>query len=59
MKRRYDDNICPRCNARDSKVTDGRLGEIVCQNCGLVFEERIIDDTYEKRQKINQTLSKK
>ena len=50
MKRRYDDNICPRCNARDSKVTDGRLGEIVCQNCGLVFEERIIDDTYEKRQ---------
>ena len=50
MKRRYDDNICPRCSARDSKVTDGRLGEIVCQNCGLVFEERIIDDTYEKRQ---------
>ena len=50
MKRRNDDNICPRCNARDSKVTDGRLGEIVCQNCGLVFEERIIDDTYEKRQ---------
>ena len=50
MKRRYDDNICPRCKACDSKVTDARLGEIVCQNCGLVFEERIIDDTYEKRQ---------
>ena len=49
MKRRYDENICPRCNARDSQVTDGRNGEIVCQNCGLVFEERIIDDTYEKR----------
>ena len=49
MKRRYDENICPRCNARDSQVTDGRNGEIVCQNCGLVFEESIIDDTYEKR----------
>jgi transcription initiation factor TFIIB len=46
---RIEENICPRCNARDSKVTDSRSGEIVCQNCGLVFEERIIDDTYEKR----------
>ena len=46
---RYNDNICPRCGARDSKVTDNRNGEIVCQNCGLVFEERLIDDTYEKR----------
>ena len=44
-----EDNICPRCGARDSQVTDNRSGEIVCQNCGLVFEERIIDDTYEKR----------
>ena len=47
--KRYDENICHRCNARDSKVTDKRNGEIVCQNCGLVFEERLIDDTYEKR----------
>ena len=46
---RLNDNICPRCTARDSKVTDNRYGEIVCQNCGLVFEERLIDDTYEKR----------
>ena len=46
---RINDNICPRCTAHDSKVTDNRYGEIVCQNCGLVFEERLIDDTYEKR----------
>ena len=44
-----NNNICPRCQAKDSQVTDIRNGEIVCQNCGLVFEERIIDDTYEKR----------
>lgn len=46
---RRDENICSRCNARDSQVIDNKNGEIVCQNCGLVFEERIIDDTYEKR----------
>ena len=44
-----DENICPKCGSRDSQVTDNRSGEIVCQCCGLVFEERIIDDTYEKR----------
>ena len=52
---RHNDNICPRCNARDSKVTDNRYGEIVCQNCGLVFEERLIDDTYEKRNFSNES----
>lgn len=42
-------NICSRCEAFDSYVTDFKSGEIVCKNCGLVLEERIIDDTYEKR----------
>ena len=42
-------SICYRCKAHDSYVTDFKSGEIVCQNCGLVLEERIIDDTYEKR----------
>ena len=42
-------NICTRCRAIDSYVTDFKSGEIVCKNCGLVLEERIIDDTYEKR----------
>ena len=42
-------NICTRCIAIDSYVTDFKSGEIVCKNCGLVLEERIIDDTYEKR----------
>ena len=36
-KMRRDENICMRCNARDSQVTDNRNGEIVCSNCGLVF----------------------
>ena len=42
-------SICTRCRAIDSYVTDFKSGEIVCKNCGLVLEERIIDDTYEKR----------
>ena len=44
-----DDNKCRRCGAKDSEVVDTKNGEIVCQHCGLVFEERIIDEIYEKR----------
>ena len=40
---------CRSCGAENSLVTDFTQGEIVCDNCGLVLEERIIDDTYEKR----------
>ena len=47
--KRIDENICPRCKGHNSEVTDYRNGNIVCGGCGLVFEERIIDDTYEKR----------
>ena len=41
--------ICERCNAKNSIIIDQVEGEIVCQNCGKVYEERIIDDEYEKR----------
>ena len=43
------DDICERCNAKNSLVLDMKMGEVVCRNCGLVAENRIIDDTYEKR----------
>ena len=44
-----NEEICPNCKAKDSFVNDVRGGEFVCENCGLVADERIIDDTYEKR----------
>lgn len=43
------DDICERCKAKNSLVEDPRNGELVCKNCGIVVEERIIDETYEKR----------
>ena len=43
------DDICERCNAKNSLVLDVPNGELVCTNCGLVAQDRIIDDTYEKR----------
>ena len=42
-------DICPNCKAKDSFVNDVRGGEFVCTFCGLVTDERVIDDTYEKR----------
>ena len=42
-------DICPNCKAKDSFVNDVRAGEFVCTSCGLVTDERVIDDTYEKR----------
>ena len=41
--------ICERCNAKNSIITDYSYGELVCSNCGKVYEERIIVDEYEKR----------
>ena len=45
--KRIDENICKRCDAHNSEVIDYRNGIIVCQCCGFVFFDRIIDDTYE------------
>lgn len=41
--------LCKRCNAKDSIITDYEAGELVCNYCGLVYEERMIVDEDEKR----------
>ena len=41
--------MCKRCNAKDSIITDYEAGELVCNNCGLVYEERMIVDEDEMR----------
>ena len=41
--------ICKKCNAKDSIITDYEAGELVCNNCGLVYEERMIVDEDERR----------
>ena len=46
---KVQEEICDRCQAKDSKITIFEEGEIVCNNCGKVFEERIIVDEYEGR----------
>ncbi|MCQ2818796.1 MAG: transcription initiation factor IIB family protein [archaeon] len=43
------DDYCSYCNAKNSIVTDFSFGEVVCSACGTVLEDRIIDETYEKR----------
>ena len=37
------EEICPECHSVDIKVDWGR-GERVCQDCGLVLEDNILDD---------------
>jgi len=44
-----NNDICDRCNSINSLITDYVNGEIVCNNCGKVFEERLIVDEYESR----------
>ena len=41
--------ICPRCNSKDITITDYENRELVCNQCGLVYEERIIADEDEKK----------
>ena len=42
-------DICERCQAKDSFFEEYAEGIEVCTNCGLVLEEHIIADQYEKR----------
>ena len=44
-----ESDICRRCGAVNSKIVNPVSGEEVCDNCGLVYEDKIIDETYEKR----------
>lgn len=41
--------ICSRCKSKDSIIIDYESGELVCNQCGLVYEERIIVDEDEQR----------
>lgn len=41
--------MCKRCNTKNSIITDYEAGELVCNNCGLVYEDRMIVDEDEMR----------
>ena len=49
MENMNDDIICNKCKSKNSIITDYKNGEMVCNQCGLVYEEQIIVDEYEKR----------
>jgi transcription initiation factor TFIIB len=49
MSTNFDNERCTRCNQKDTIITDYESGELVYNNCGLVYEERMIVDEYEKR----------
>jgi len=40
---------CPECETNDDVVQDDKFGHIVCQSCGLVVEDKLIAENYEKR----------
>ena len=44
-----EDNICPRCKNKDTKITKYSEGEVVCVECGYVFETEFIDEHNEER----------
>jgi transcription initiation factor TFIIB len=35
-------NVCPECGSRHT-IRDGKAGEIICQGCGLVIQDTILD----------------
>jgi transcription initiation factor TFIIB len=40
---------CPNCRAESSILTDFTSGQVACSNCGIVLDDRIIDETSEWR----------
>lgn len=44
-----ESNTCPRCKGENTKIIDYKCGEIVCCQCGFVFEKEFIDDHNEQR----------
>jgi translation initiation factor 2 beta subunit (eIF-2beta)/eIF-5 len=40
---------CTRCKSKDTIQTIYQVGETVCKNCGLVYEERVIVDEDKKK----------
>ena len=41
--------ICRNCQEKNTIIKDEEDGQVVCTNCGLIYEENIIADEYEKR----------
>ena len=44
-----DENICPRCKSKDTKITNYSDGEVVCSMCGYIYEIEFIDEHAEQR----------
>jgi len=40
---------CPRCKVSNTEIVDYKSGEIVCSQCGFVFDEELIEDHNEQR----------
>ena len=40
---------CPNCRSESSILTDFTSGQVACSNCGVVLDDRIIDETSEWR----------
>lgn len=44
-----DNNSCPRCKGINTKITKYNEGEVVCTECGYVFELEFVDEHPEER----------
>ena len=42
-------DICPNCKSENSKIIDYKQGDIVCGQCGYIFEQEFIDEHCEQR----------
>lgn len=49
--------FCKYCNAEDTIITNFSAGEIVCSNCGVVYEDKIADESLEIRKFSNENGS--
>ncbi len=46
-------NHCSYCKAKNTITCDFKTGQVACTNCGTVQEDRIIDETQDWRNPIN------
>ncbi len=51
-------NLCPECG-KNNLISDNSRGEIVCNSCGLVLNQRIIDSGPERRAFSSEEANKK